>query len=793
MRSPRAARLLCALLSSSLVVPAPARAADDEPPLVGQEFIPPHILDPDAARALARATEQSAPVVVVSGGISLGAYQAGFISTLVRFWSVARRDGGPSRLGDPMPRVWTGASAGAVNALLGGLSSCDSAFAQRRWNPEHSLFWRVWIDRLDLDTLLPARDADRGDHLFSDTYMGETLDVIAEEASRPGRFLDGCTFAFGLTVTNLSGRDVPFGSGAAASQSSLKRVTEKLVAQVMTHGTRPPSARLPYLEGDHVRPYIRVDRDELSFYPALGAQPPPGSLGGQPVSLSDLLLTPRSSGAFPLAFPPVPLSVSFFDETRWKPLQTLKLVDGGVLNNNPLDLAVRLGQRWMEKDAEGSGRMALDTARFPVVYLDQDVVDWRWKERAPPDPKTQTPLEATYFQHLGNLLAAAQDNVVLDTLEHDPSLSGRVKIPRRGTVLPSEFRFAMMGFFDRRFREHDFFRGMHDAVRFLATQFSTTRPVETLVPASQMELPWDREARIRDLLGVDSEKFHCVEDGACDASDALFELGRLRGAADELTQQARAGQLEPDQVDALLAALRHADYHYAPGVMAGAPASGTRRDFRPVRERVGQAFHELVTHQPGGLSMVLRPAGAAFLDRWLTYTAPRHALTFQLSRQGGVGLGVETPVAAFEDRRGDPIYDRAEWRLGASLTGFGVRDRDQNALNTTRVRWATLGLYADWVSDLDGFSGTLPALALGPYVRWRAGVGVSGSYLSAPREGSFVLPELRLGLDLAELVGLRLSVPLYLVGKTPGEPVSHGRPKFFKETAVGVQLLLTRW
>jgi hypothetical protein len=792
MRSPSAPRLLCVLLSSLLVGPAPARAADDEPPLVGQEFIPPHILDPDAARALARATEKSAPVVVVSGGISLGAYQAGFISTLVRFWSVARREGGPRHLGDPMPRVWTGASAGAVNALLGGLSSCDSAFAQRRWNPEQSLFWRVWIDRLDLDALLPREDDDRGDHLFSDPYMGQTLQVIAEEAAQPDRFRDGCSFAFGLTVTNLEGRDVPFGSGAAASQSSLKRVTEKLVAQVMTHGTRPPTARLPYLEGDHLRPYIRVDRDELPFYPALGTQPPPGSPGGQPVSLTDLLLTPRASGAFPLAFPPVPLSVSFFDETRWKPVQTLKLVDGGVLNNNPLDLAARLGRHWMEQEADGSGEMTLDAARFPIVYLDQDVVDWRWKERAPPDPKTQTPLEATYFQHLGHLLAAAQDNVVLDTLEHDPALSGRVKIPRRSTVLPSEFRFAMMGFFDRRFREHDFFRGMHDAIRFLATQFSTTRPVESLAPASVMELPWDREARIRAVLGVASEKFRCVEDGACDASDELFELGRLRNAADELTHQARAGELEPDQVDALLGALRDAGYRYAPGVMDGALASGTRRDFRPVRERVGKAFHDLVTHQPGGLTLVLRPAGAAFLDRWLTYTAPRRALTLQLSRQGGVGVGLEAPVAAFEDRH-EPLYDRAEWRLGASLSGFGVRDRDQNTLNSTRVRWATLGAYVDWVSDLDGFSGALPALALGPYVRWRAGVGVSGSYLSAPREWSLLLPELRLGMDLSELVGLRLSVPVYLVDKTPGAPVSHGRPKFFKEAAVGVQVLLTRW
>ena len=40
----------------------------------------------------------------------------------------------------------------------------------------------------------------------------------------------------------------------------------------------------------------------------------------------------------------------------------------------------------------------------------------------------------------------------------------------------------------------------------------------------------------------------------------------------------------------------------------------------PVRERVGRAFHDLVTQQQGALRLILRPAGATFLDKWLTYT-----------------------------------------------------------------------------------------------------------------------------------------------------------------------------
>lgn len=755
---------------------------------MGTEFPPEHVEDPATARELAGATEQSAPALVVSGGISLGAYQAGFISTLVRFWSVARRDGGAD-LGDPTPRVWTGASAGAVNALLGGLASCDPAFEKARWAPEESLFWTVWVKQLDLEALLPWDDNDRRDHLFNAPHMERTLALIQERAEQ-SRFRPDCSFAFGLTVTNLRGRNVPFGWGGPDSKAQLTRVTEKFVIQVMTGKEGKLTARLPFREGaaSATAPYLALAKEERVHYPALGA-PPADDAGGQPVSLKDLLLTPQASGAFPLAFPPVAVDVSFFDEVQWGPNQTLKLVDGGFLNNNPVDLAVRLGARWVDEGSRGFNRL-----RFPVVYLDQDVVDWTWKKPQAPRPGSLSPLEETYFQHLGNLMEAARDSVVLDTLEHDANLSGRIKIPRRGTVLPSEYRFAMMGFFDRRFRQHDFYRGMQDAIRFLSTQLTSTRTVEALVPRVSGETLVERERRIREVLDVSSEGFRCVADGACEAAADGVELGKLRDATEALTWEAKTQALKHDDVDGLLEVLGTVGYQYGEGVMGVAKATGSRNDLMPVRVRVGRAFHDLVSYQRSGLRIALRPAGAAFLDDWLTYTPPRHALTLHLSRQRGVGLGWEKPLSflAYEERREEGMYDRSEWRLGVAVSGLGVRDMDRLRPNETRMRLVTLGTYADFVSDMDGFGGAVKWLQGGPYVRLRMGLGVSGSYLRDPEEFAFILPEARLGVDIAELVGLRLSVPLYLLKKS-GDGWHEGTPKIFKETGVGVEVLFTAW
>ncbi|WIG97331.1 patatin-like phospholipase family protein [Myxococcus sp. SDU36] len=756
----------------------------------GTPYLPPHIEDYAKARALAEETERSAPALVVSGGISLGAYQAGFISTLVRFWSVAQREGAQADLGNPAPRVWTGASAGAVNALLGGLASCDTAFAQPTWAPEQSLFWSVWIDQLDLGRLLPEErnEPAQGTHLFSEPHMQDTLRLILKKAQTT-RFKEDCTFAYGITVTNLRGREVPFGQGGPDSQFKLKRVTEKLVVQVMTQGEGKLTARLPFMEGavSASFPHIGVKPKELAYYPALGAQPTGD--GGHEVSLENLLLTPQASGAFPLAFPPVPVDVSFFNETQWGPLEPLKLIDGGVLNNNPVDLAVRLGSRWVERSE--SRETTLNRERFPVVYLDQDAVGWDWAP-APARPKrSRSPLDEAYFQYLGNVLSAARDSAVLNTLEHDINLSGRIQIPRRTSVLPSEFQFAMMGFYDRRFREHDFYRGMQDAIRFLSTQLTSTRAVDLLVPRADKERLRDRELRVLNVLGIDSPGFRCVVGSDCKATP---QLERLRKATDTLTQQAKAGQLQKGQVDDLLAVLGDVGYQYSDGVMEGIEATGTREDLIPVRQRVGTAFHSLVTQQKGNLKIPLRPAGSAFLDEWLTYSKPHHVWTLSAMRQRGVGVGVELPFLGSEQGREDYAYSRNEWRFGTVLSGLGVRDMDQLVPNDTRIRWASLGLYIDCVSDMDGFSGAIPFLDLGPYVRWRAGLGVSAGYLTQPNEWALTIPEARLGVDLAEMVGVRLTVPVYLLKKTEGErQLIRGTPKYFKELGLGVEFLLTRW
>ena len=756
----------------------------DEDARMLQELGPIHSRSDSEARTIAQLRANSPPAFVVSGGISLGAYQAGLISTLSRFWGVAGREAGT----DYAPRVWTGASAGAVNALMGGIAGCDPEFQQPTWTPEGSLFWKVWVEKLDLDQLAPWEDDGRTDHLFSAAHMDDTIATIGKALeSRPLR--PNCTFAFGLTTTNLAGRDVLLGTGGPDAQAPLKRVTERFVVQVSTDASGKLAARLPVLAGADASldPSIRVRPDEFRYYPALGSQRPTG-VGGQAVELKHVLRNTQASGAFPLAFPPVELEASFFDETNgvWADPRKLRVMDGGFLNNNPLDLAERLGRRWRDAAPAAAVPQPADPSvrfhpeQFLIVYLDQDIVDW--VRPVVHKPESRSPLVNTLVRPAPSLMAAARDGVVLDMLENDVELAKRIKVPRRRFVLPSEFRYAMMGFFDRRFREHDFYRGIEDAIHFLASQLESTHPMQRLVPPLEGEDLSQREARIRKLLGLTSAGYECVAGGSC--GEQHRDLGKLREATAALTCRAKAGQLADDAVDLLLAELGKQKYHYGEGVMGGTEATGTRNDLMPVRARLGRAYHDMVSEQSGSLAFALRPVGAVMLDEWLTYTPPRWALTLHLGRHRGVSVGAERPFVAFERRGDDDSHHRSELRFGGAASILGTRHADQLLVNETRRRPVAVSAYVDAVTD---------APKVGPYMRARVGLGASASLLGGPREIVYEVPEVRLGLDVTEVLGVRLTLPTFTARRQRGGHYETGVARVFADAGFGVEFLWTHW
>src|SRR5215203_1671809 len=96
-------------------------------------------------------------VMTISGGISLGAYEAGFNWALLRH--LKRHRAGSVQPGSdlaPLELVAaTGASAGNINAFITAVGWCQTPAFDAQESPSNNLFWDAWVP-IGLDELFPG-------------------------------------------------------------------------------------------------------------------------------------------------------------------------------------------------------------------------------------------------------------------------------------------------------------------------------------------------------------------------------------------------------------------------------------------------------------------------------------------------------------------------------------------------------------------------------------------------------------------------------------------------------------
>lgn len=147
--------------------------------------------------------------VAVSGGASMGAYEAGLNWGALYFLRHFSRDdpvlGGKSR---PVELASVaGASAGGINSILSGLVWCTREAQQGGLTNriDDNLFRDVWLS-IDINDLLPDRpDSPRyqkGDGLLSRYSLAMAADYLKEKWNQPA-FRPGCRLPLGVSVTRV--------------------------------------------------------------------------------------------------------------------------------------------------------------------------------------------------------------------------------------------------------------------------------------------------------------------------------------------------------------------------------------------------------------------------------------------------------------------------------------------------------------------------------------------------------------------------------------------------------------
>jgi hypothetical protein len=407
------------------------------------------------ATILLAAPSQAAPTragptpvsLTVSGGVSLGAYEAGYL-----YYSLAAMRANPelSRV-----LVATGASAGSVNALLSLRASCAGAAA----DPRESLFYRVWVP-MGLKQLYRP-DSTNPLAAFSQDSLVRVGTLVEEELARG--LPEDCDVVLGIVASRLSPRLLHAAGGRLKVPVTEERFSVRL------RGRGP--GRMPLLT-NYVDP---DDADEQALLPEAAD----GS-----VPFADLLDAVIASTSFPVAFPPRAVKhcvVATKGKTRpfcpERSAVTALFVDGGVFDNSPLRLAATFAGGGLRRAEDGSmhwrdaPRLQDPGAPPPEMafaFLSADAAAFP-DQMASPATSDAPSLLPLLFKELGGFVNSARSRELNLLIQDFPQTAANLIYPRRHFPAASSPMYAFFGFFDRGFRSFDFDLGMYEARRHLAT------------------------------------------------------------------------------------------------------------------------------------------------------------------------------------------------------------------------------------------------------------------------------------------------------------------------------------
>jgi predicted acylesterase/phospholipase RssA len=326
---------------------------------------------------------QSAPFsLTISGGISLGAYEAGLNWVLVE-WLKSRQQPAAGKFG-PLIGV-SGASAGAINALLTAVRWCQKS-------PETSidgnLFSRSWRE-VGLDDLLSedpgayvgpdAKDPSWDpDFLFSRRSAFKDVFGRLKAALEASDYFPGCGVRLSIMVTKVRPRRITVEGLTTSSQ----RLVIPLVLEVNSAGTLQFKLNQQLLQDDRQRNLI----GEVLLLPADGELV---------IARDDILKAIITSSAHPSSFGPVKLdhcaravecpaqdrvkerddvcqrlSSNLDAESATEGLVMCRepFLDGGAFDNVPIGMAMAQAESAAFPSTDGQASLPVN-----YIYLDPNV------------------------------------------------------------------------------------------------------------------------------------------------------------------------------------------------------------------------------------------------------------------------------------------------------------------------------------------------------------------------------------------------------------------------------------
>jgi len=358
--------------------------------------------------------------LIISGGISLGAYEAGYNWALLKYMGHIKHY---SKDNDIDMKSIAGASAGAINTLMSAMAWCRSRESFDVNNDiEHNLFHDMWTE-VDFEDLFIHKDAtldpDNQTSLFSRKKINLLADKIIEEMHQP--YYDAaCKVPFGFAVTRVNPKEVTIKNIKIAN----KLFHIPFYFSVDSNGSGKVLDNMDdYIQRDNI---IHLSKE--------------GTPSDEAVKKAMF-----ASSAFPIAFEQVALDYVYKGEK-----EHALFLDGGVFDNVPLDLAIRLANH------KSSDFIFMDPKNlrrtFARSQADEDK-DFR-----------ESPINSA-IGLLMQIFSSSESSVLYNTLsEHFLKSDKQIHLSSRYFPITGKFLEHFGAFLDKGFREYDYYVGVYDAI-----------------------------------------------------------------------------------------------------------------------------------------------------------------------------------------------------------------------------------------------------------------------------------------------------------------------------------------
>lgn len=373
--------------------------------------------------------------MVISGGVSLGAYESGYNWAMIKMLNKARKNADQI---EPDLRSVAGASAGSINALLSAMYWCQKDSIPLKNSVDDNLFYETWVNLGVEDLAIEGEDPENKSTLFTRKGLEKKAEKIVEHLEKP-IFRKNCTVPLGVALTKVTPIIENIHGIKMKNQNFSVPLTfkEKNGQGIVENRKLPPSNAF-YLS----IPGIENDRSKLI----------------------NLLF---ASSAFPGVFQQVKLNYNYKGKDH-----SHYFIDGGLYDNVPLDLAIALDKR-------SSTFFFIDPSNIRKEPIQTDE-----------DEEEQIPIGfiGTNIMPLFSSFDIMQSMKLYDAINRNfrGNTNKRLVLSSRYHPLTGKYLAHFGAFLDHNFREYDYYVGVYDAIYQFAIALKRNYPQRYDIPQTEL-------------------------------------------------------------------------------------------------------------------------------------------------------------------------------------------------------------------------------------------------------------------------------------------------------------------